>query len=376
MQNSVEERLPASVAVAGYRGYIGDRIWAAGKKAGLQMYGYDPAEPSAEVGDSTICSSAEQFYQAPARIFHLALHPEARDDGWTRLMRRSQREQLAILMEKPMATPEDPQMCDRVIQQVEQSQAVVLYNFPELFDPITWEIIRFLKQHQTVQIRRIHVVRSKDRESDTPRNRKRMVTIQYQESVHCLAFACFLIAAVEDFYSAALLHGVRIWGESRPYNPPNPEDYAHVVDGYCQYVMDCGPVAVMGVTDFSHRAPCMKYRRIEGSADGQSFCIEADYAEGCKSLRINGVDRTAGLAGCSYRAVLASYAGWLADYSRDSLLSEVFPHPSFARMVYQLSSMLWLSCYERCSVSASDLRQVLAFNAGYAAAEPTFELYQ
>jgi hypothetical protein len=74
----------------------------------------------------------------------------------------------------------------------------MLYDFPELFDPLTARLLDFLAQFRSVQLTEITVQRSKDRENPAnPRNYKRMVPIQYQETVHCIAFALYVTTAVE-----------------------------------------------------------------------------------------------------------------------------------------------------------------------------------
>ncbi|MFZ5829417.1 MAG: hypothetical protein ACOY3P_04985, partial [Planctomycetota bacterium] len=226
-----------SIAIAGAWGYIGLHFLRAARTLGLRTTVFDPGPPPPELdlSDVELASDEAAFYSRQADLFHLALHPEHRDRGLSTLLARSHREPISVLCEKPMAEPDRPERCDEIIEAVDRSRAVVLYDFPELFDPITWRILDVLRSHRDVFIRSIYVQRSKDREDPAnPRNRKRMVTIQYQESVHCLAFAIYLLGAIQPM-EEALGRGMIVEAKAVGYTPPNPEDYPHSVDGRCDF---------------------------------------------------------------------------------------------------------------------------------------------
>ena len=93
----------------------------------------------------------------------------------------------------------------------------MLYDFPELYDPLTARILDHLAGFEDVRLTGFFVQRSKDREDPAnPRNYKRMVPIQYQESVHCLAFVLHVLAAVRGGVAAALADGVRLEAAPTP----------------------------------------------------------------------------------------------------------------------------------------------------------------
>jgi hypothetical protein len=127
-----------------------------------------------------------------------------------------------------------------------------------------------------------------------------MVTIQYQESVPCLAFALYLLGAINGGVDSVLAGGVEMMAESTLYDPPNPEDYRVAVDGRCQYEGYIGGVQINGLTDFKRGAPWAKNCKIVGEA----FEICASYLERAKSLVINGVDRRFDAKNDSYENVL------------------------------------------------------------------------
>src|SRR5262249_17234630 len=155
-----------------------------------------------------------------------AVHPEHRR---TNLLLARQEPPL-ILNEKPMAEPGRPEQCRQIVAAVAASRAVMLYDFPELFDPLTDRILADLGTFRSVRLTEFLVQRSKDREDPAnPRNFKRMVPIQYQESVHCLAFVLYVLATTKGSVPNVLDEGLRIAGRSDPYEPPNPEAYPHVV---------------------------------------------------------------------------------------------------------------------------------------------------
>ena len=90
-----------------------------------------------------------------------------------------------------------------------------------------------------MKIESIEVQRSKDREDPAnPRNYKRIVPVQYQESVHCLAFVLNLLANIRGSLETVFAHGLTVTAHSEPYAPPNPAEYDYVVDGMCEYCAD------------------------------------------------------------------------------------------------------------------------------------------
>nr|MCU0876146.1 hypothetical protein [Pirellulaceae bacterium] len=189
--------LPESLAIAGAWGYIGRKFLDAALRRQIPTFVYDPGDLPADVDPSglTRLTDDAEFYRLPADLFHLATHPDHRRTGQQRMLERAQQEPLAILNEKPMAAPDSPEECSQIVAAVHDSRALMLYDFPELYDPLTERILDHLRCYRDVRITDISMCRSKDREApDNPRNYKRMVPIQYQESVHCLAYVLFVLA--------------------------------------------------------------------------------------------------------------------------------------------------------------------------------------
>jgi predicted dehydrogenase len=341
--------LPASIAIAGAWGYIGRRFLDAALARGLRVTAFDPGSPPADVDLSrlTLLPTEDDIYRADAEVFHLAVHPEHR--RLDRLLSRA--DVPLVLVEKPMAVPGRPDLCDKIVAAADAGRPVVLYDFPELYDPLTARLVEFLNGFRSVELTGLYVQRSKDREDPAnPRNRKRMVDIQYQESVHCLAFALFVTAAAGDGLDAVLSRGVRLSGESAVYAPPNPEDYPAPVDGRCAFRGDLGGVPVTGLTDFTRGAPWAKRRVVRGIGDGTAFEVEVSYLEGAKSFHVNGVDRGCDPTANSYEAVLATAGRWVREVCRDRLMSGLYPNPRFTRVTYHLSAALWRACRERSVV--------------------------
>ena len=199
----------------------------------------------------------------------------------------------------------------------------------------------------SVRLTEIYVQRSKDREDPAnPRNYKRMVPIQYQETVHCFAFALYVAAAVQGGTDAVLAGGVRLTGESGPYVPPNPDAYLAPVDGRCRFQAVMGGVRVDGYTDFKRQAPWAKRRIVRGTGDGAPFEVDLSYLEGNKHLRINGVEQLCDPRANSYAHVLTTATRWTRQVGRDRLMAGLFPNPRFTYATYRLSSALWQSCHE------------------------------
>jgi predicted dehydrogenase len=281
-----------------------------------------------------------------------------------------------ILNEKPMAEPHRPETCRRLVEAADASRAVMLYDFPELFDPLTERVLGHLEQFRDVRLTGLSVQRSKDREDPgNPRNEKRMVPIQYQETVHCLAFALYLLAALKGGVANCLDGGVTVEGESEPYRPPNPEAYPYVVDGRCRYAMTLAGVRVEGLTDFKRGAEWAKRRVIRGVGDGEPFEIDVSFLEGKKHLRINGEDRSCDPNGSSYEHILATAFRWSREVDRTRLMSGLYPNPRFTRVTYQLSSALWRSCRDRGAVAFGSAADLDGWDAGFAAELPRLGRY-
>lgn len=368
----------SSVAIAGAWGYIGRKFLDAAQQLQLKAIVHDPGEPPADLDLASvkICDSESEFYHQQSDLFHLALHPEHRADGLEILLRRSHAQPVWILCEKPMAAPESPGDCARMVHAVGRSDAVVLYDFPELFDPITRRILDFFHRHDRVQIHTFHLQRSKDREDPgIPRNEKRMVHIQYQETVHCLAFALYLLSHLQGGVKPVLDQGLRAHARARPYRPPNPSIYPHVVDGKCEYRLALGETDIAGQTDFTRGAPWSKRRLISGTADGRDFCIEADFLEGRKLLVIDGQPQDDVVRANSYVEVLKTLSRFHRTVSPAEIMSGLYPNPAFARVTYQLSSLLWRSSWEKKELAIPSLSDLLAFDAGFAEVKPRFACY-
>jgi predicted dehydrogenase len=368
-----------SIAIAGAWGYIGRKLLDAALRRGMRVHVFDPGPPppDLDLGKIMRVTNEAEFYGLRADWFHLALHPEARDAGQTRLLERARTEPLWILNEKPMFAPDNPGDAPALFEAVDRSQAVMLYDFPELFDPLTRRITEFLAGFRQVEITSIATERSKDREDPAiSRNFKLMVPIQFQESVHCLAYVLYVLGTLRGSLDAALAGGVGVSARSEPYAPPNPEAYACMVDGRCDYQLALGPLTVEGVTNFKRGAPWKKSRVLRGNGDGWSFVIEADYLEGKKLLRINGVDQGWDATASSYEAILSTWASWRATVPPATLLHGVYPNPRLAWIAFQLSGALWRASHEGRRIELADLPALHSFDSGYRAARPQLPRYQ
>jgi hypothetical protein len=358
-----------SLAVAGAWGYIGRKFVDAGLALGLDVAVLDPGPPPDDLDRARLrMPDADTFYDEPADLFHLALHPEHRAEALAHLLARARTEGIAILNEKPMAAPERPEECEQLLAALDGTQAAMLFDFPELFEPLTARVVEELRARGDVQLDEIVVRRSKDREDPAnPRNRKRMVSIEYQESVHDLAWLLHVLGHLHGGAGELLDRGVAVTAAARPYTPPNPEDYTHLVSGRVDYRLRLGGVEIDGRTDFTRGAPWTKSRTLRGSAGGRSFVIEVEYLEGAKRLVVDGVDRGVAAEASSYEAVLQTLGAWRAE---DPTLAgnDLRPTPAFTRLTYQLSSLLWRSAHDESALGVANTRGLLEFDAGYAEA--------
>ena len=377
-RGQVMRNYPQSLAIAGAWGYIGRKFLDVALRRRIPVFVHDPGPVPDDVDSERLTRVADPdtFYRLDVEMFHLAMHPQHRARALEILLSRRDDPPVAMLNEKPMAAPEEPERSEALVQAVEQAGTLLLFDFPELFDPLTTRILDFLARFRQVRIHDLYVRRSKDREArDNPRNYKPMVPIQYQESVHCLAFVVFLLARLQGEPAAVFQHGITVAGHAQPYRPPNPEIYPYVVDGRCEYQLSLGTLRIEGITDFKTGAPGAKQRVILGSGDGQPFQIEVDFQEGGKRLLINGVDQTGDPAANSYDHVLRTFTRWRQEHGPDQLMTAVYPNPAFARLTYQLSSVLWRACRDRQPIRLDSLDDLLRFDARFRETLPDLDRY-
>ncbi len=368
----------SSLAIAGAWGYIGRKFLDAASQLQLTTSVFDTGAPPRDVPlhEVALFDNEDAFYQQGADLFHLALHPEHRAKGLEILLQRSYAEPICVLCEKPMALPESPADCEQLVHQIERSPAMVLYDFPELFDPITWRILDFFRAHDDVRIESIVLQRSKDREDPAiARNQKRMVHIPYQESRDGLAFALYLLAHVQGGFDPVFERGLSVCAQSQPYQPPNPSVYPHVVDGKCEYQLKLAGVDIHGRTDFTRGASWAKRRVIKGTVDTRPFSIEVDFLEGQKRLAIDGQAHDDVLSTNSYVEVIRAIQRLRESTSTSEIMAGTYPNPAFARVTYQLSSLLWKSSWEQQAIELSSLQHLQAFDAGFAEAKSQFAQY-
>ncbi|GMV92943.1 MAG: hypothetical protein AMXMBFR82_27210 [Candidatus Hydrogenedentota bacterium] len=358
-----------SIAVAGGWGYIGQKFIQAACRLGWRVYVYDPSPIPAPMKSLPIevFDDESRFYELPATLYHLALHPHHRRAALERLFARADAGQKPIVLcEKPMADPGNPEEGRWLLQTCRASDTIVLFDFIELFDDITLRVHQFLSQFRHVSLQRIHMWRSKDREDPSiPRNYKIMVPIQYQETVHCIAYVLSLFAQSPPGLEGAFAHGVRITGKSERYAPPNPEDYSVPVDGKVEGTIQLGETSVHLHTDFKSGALFTKRRTIEGIGDGVPFHIEAEHLEGRKYLIINGTRTEIPPDAEAYHQVIQRSVQWVTEHGGDVNANLRFPNTTFAWYTYQLSAMLWDSCNEGALKSAKSAREILNYEPGY-----------
>lgn len=108
MRQSLMNKGLKSIAIAGAWGYIGRKILDASLRLDLRPYVYDPGPFPSDLDPKVVtCVGSEaEFYSLNVDLFHLALHPEARQTAQTMLLQRAQTKPLFILNEKPIVSPD------------------------------------------------------------------------------------------------------------------------------------------------------------------------------------------------------------------------------------------------------------------------------
>ena len=366
--SSSASALPRSLAIAGGWGYIGRKFIDAALQLEIPTSVYDPGPMPGDVDPRRIqwFDDENAFFHSDADMFHLATQPQHRTRGLSILLARPAQQFPLILNEKPMAAPEVPEECVRIEQAVADAGATMLFDFPELYDELTERILDYLGQFSSVKITEAVLTRSKDREDPAiARNFKPMFPIQYQESVHCLAFLLYVLGRLRGSVDEVLDMGISVKAESDVYQPPNPDAYSHPVDGRCQFQLSVGSCRVRGDTNFKRGAPWAKRRELRGIADGRPFEIIVDYLEGQKRLTVNGAAQAIDPKASTYEQVLRQAWHWHRHVGRAAIDDGVYPTPRFARVVFQLASVLWRSSQDKSRHVLRSATDVLRFDAAF-----------
>jgi len=367
--------LPDSIAIAGAWGYIGLKFLEASARLGVRAFVLDPGPMPKDAAGLPFerVVDEEAFYNLDAGVFHLALHPQHRGTAMRMLSERARRgDRPVILNEKPMAPPERPEYCGRIVALVRESGMMMFYDFPELYQPMTQRICEWLGRFRKVRIEEMRLHHSKDRENPAnPRNYKVMVPIQYQETVHCIAFLFHVLGKRRGGLVEALSGGLTVRGTSEIYNPPNLSAYPRPVDGKVEGEMRIGETIARFDTNFKSGAPLSKKRVIRGTADGKPFEIEADYLEGKKYLILDGARQDVGADEDSYGNTLVQLWDWTCNVGRERLMSGTYPNPEFTRCAFMASAMLWDSCSlarregRLRDIAIPDMAGLAAYRPGY-----------
>lgn len=336
--------VPGSIAIAGIYGYIGQLIYQAAVDSGVQrIFGFDPGPRSASFKYSdrlTMIRREEEFYELEADLFHIATHPDQRH-GVYRLLERGRH----VTIEKPMAHPAHPAECRRLRDAVRRSEATVLFDFVEVFNPHSFKIrdmLRRLGEYADFRIDRVRCERSKDREDpQNPRNRKVIVPIQYQETAHCLAMLLFVTDRARSF-AKAFPQGITVAAAAAPYTPPNPEDYRFgIVDGKVSGEICAGGMRVNICTDFKRRGgAAFKRFSIAGVSNRRPFCIESIFHGAGEQVLLNDEVVASSDHGRRHEDIIRRAWYWHRHQSTGPQ-----PNADFAWLVFGLSSALWSSCH-------------------------------
>lgn len=408
--------LPESIAIAGAFGYIGSLYLQASANLGIeQIFVYDPAPVPAQLIDMINTGRVKQikneteFYELNADLFHIAMHPQQRNKMF-RLIERG----MSINCEKPMAHPEQPELCDKVIKAVKSSNCTVLYDFPELFDSyylgmkddsVVLEHLADMTQLDSVWIKKMFLHRSKDRESDNEKNKRVVLPIQYQESVHCIAFMLQALGAVNELkagngsmngtFKDIFSNGVFVDARSEPYEPPNKESYPYVVDGLCIGRICLNNAEVEIYTNFKKEYQAVRRQTIIGAytvANAPLIANESASADFYISFGVDNEHRYINFDGCDmmspkearqtpHESVITK--SWklhsraaVDECFRNELMTGLYPNPYFAMLTFKLSDMLWKSCWQNKPVQVSSLAELESFSSEFANEMPNFRKYK
>lgn len=295
---------------------------------------------------------AAAFYALPAPFYHLALPPAHRDAAFAGLSARPTRDgNLLVLVEKPLAPPFDREGALRARDTTAALPGTVLFDFIELYRPLTGTVLDYLSSFRRCRIHEIALTRTKDREDPAvPRNHIVTLPVQYQETVHCAAWA---LACLEHVGAGLPESGtVEAWGTSAPYTPPNPERYPEAVDGFFEGGVALGETRVTFLTDFRRGTPRSQYRRVVGEGDGRSFILETEYLPGAAWLKINGESAPLPREDTPHLEALRGAWRYHCDRVNGRPRQFPLPGPAFAHRTWIVSSLLWNAAHGKPTTPA------------------------
>lgn len=335
--------LPSAVAIAGGWGHIGGCFARAALGAGVRVFVHDPAPrpDDSALAEAVEVPDAAAFYALPAPFYHLALPPAHRDAAFAGLSARPTRNgNLLVLVEKPLAPPFDRERALRARDTAAALPGTVLFDFIELYRPLTGTVLDYLSSFRNCRIHEIALTRTKDREDPAvPRNHIVTLPVQYQETVHCAAWA---LACLEHIRAGLPANGtVEAWGRSVPYTPPNPERYPEPVDGFFEGGIALGETRVTFLTDFRRGTPRSQYRRITGEGGGRRFILEAEYLPGAAWLKINGESVPLPREDTPHLEALRGAWRYHCDRVNGRPRQFPLPGPAFAHRTWLVSTLLW-----------------------------------
>ncbi|NLV40952.1 MAG: hypothetical protein GXY15_06965 [Candidatus Hydrogenedentes bacterium] len=335
--------LPPALAVAGGWGHIGGCFARAALGAGVRVFVHDPGpRPQDEaLADAVEVRAAEEFYALPVPFYHLALQPAHRDTAFSLLAARPEEAgNPLVLVEKPLAPPFDRERALRARDTAASLPGTVLFDFIELYRPLTRTVFEYLSSFQHCRIHEIALTRTKDREDPAvPRNHIVTLPVQYQETVHCAAWA---LACLEHVSAGLPENGaVEAWGTSAPHSPPNPERYPEPVDGFFEGGIALGETRVTFLTDFRRGTPRSQYRRVVGEGDGRRFVLETEYLPGAAWLKINGESVPLPREDSPHLEALRGAWRCHLDRMNGTPRHMPLPGPAFAHRTWLVSTLLW-----------------------------------
>lgn len=367
------------IAVAGAAGYAGSHMTSGLISLARRMEDIEeiilhdpngiPAELKAE-GLVRVVSSSRELLESKADIYHLALHPKHRNEYLEALLPSG----AAILCEKPMSGASSAGRCEYLIRKAGEHDTILLCNYILPHSRITERILDFLTQYDDLAIQSFEASFQKNRESRHPmhvsRNSCVMETIEIQEVGHPLALFLYIMAKVygkQTDFASLFPNGASIKARSKPYDPPNPRAYSHVVNGYIDGEISTEDTRIGIMVNFKrfdgwNPTQLEKKILIKGRGNGRQFTIEADYLPGAEYLIIDGVRQELGKVAAyediwsrtlrDFRAIMDNKKGTFID-------------ANFAHLVYQLGMAMWFSASQRGEIYIGDARRLSEYPYAY-----------
>ena len=228
----------------------------------------------------------KKFYSLDLDYFVIAAPPSQRKQILKYFDKNSN-----ALIEKPVSTTQDTKTAKAWRDKLSKSNSLILFDFPELFDPLTFTALNFFTEKSklknkigTLKPCAYYLSRTKNREQNNAFCRRETEDIELDESAHALAFLAFMEQNMEEKLSMPTnIHNI-----GRHYE--SPVKGRKRVFGEAFSIMEMNNKPVMIEDSFKDPLAWKRRKIVSQNEKKENFTVMVDYWESSKSIFVYGPD--------------------------------------------------------------------------------------